>query len=151
MADFIEIGEGRGEVVGGEEETAGISAIDGHYGGGFLIDGEEEVGEREGEMGEKKGRFPARGNGRARPETRARPSGGQDAAVGLGAHYRRLPAPRRRGEDAPGGGARAGQHAGGNHPPPPRRGVGGPRLGRLAWPSARVWVFFLFQNKINIF
>jgi hypothetical protein len=109
------------------------------------------VGEREGEMGEKKGRFPARGNGRARPETRARPSGGQDAAVGLGAHYRRLPAPRRRGEEAPSGGARAGHVVGGNDPPPPRRGVGGPRLGRLAWPSARVWVFFLFQNKINIF
>jgi hypothetical protein len=46
-------GEGRG--TGEEEETTGISAIDGHYGGGFLMDGEEEVGEREGETGEKKG------------------------------------------------------------------------------------------------
>jgi hypothetical protein len=43
---FYREGEGRGESAGGEKMT-GISAIDGHYGGGFLIDGEEEVGERE--------------------------------------------------------------------------------------------------------
>jgi hypothetical protein len=42
---FIE--RGREEGHPGEEEMAGISAIDGHYGGGLLINGEEEVGERE--------------------------------------------------------------------------------------------------------
>jgi hypothetical protein len=46
ITSFYREGEGRGEGAGGEK-TDGISAIDGHYGRGFLIDGEEEVGERE--------------------------------------------------------------------------------------------------------
>jgi hypothetical protein len=39
---FIERGREEGQP--GEEEMTGISTIDGHYGSGFLIDGEEEVG-----------------------------------------------------------------------------------------------------------
>jgi hypothetical protein len=43
---------------GREKKWSVISAIDGHYGGGFLIDGEEEVGEREERRGSNRSSRP---------------------------------------------------------------------------------------------
>jgi hypothetical protein len=56
-SDFIERGGEEGHPA--EEETGGNGALDGHYGGGFLIDGEEDVGEKRGDREENGRRLNA--------------------------------------------------------------------------------------------